>query len=176
MYEGGHRVPFLVRWPAVVKAGSSSAATICLNDFFATAADATGKLSNIPPDAAEDSFTLMPLLKGAAGFARAFTIHHSINGSFAIRQGRWKLALCPDSGGWSEPRPGRPEARGLPDVQLYDLAEDIGERRNVQAEHPDVVERLTKLLERYVAEGRSTPGAPQENEGKVEIRRRRAAG
>jgi len=93
-------------------------------------------------------------------------VHHSINGSFSIRQGHWKLELCPDSGGWSDPRPGNPNAKGkkkavpaaaLPPVQLYDLSTDIGETKNLQAEHPEIVERLSKLLEKYVAEGRSTP-------------------
>ena len=96
-------------------------------------------------------------------------MHHSSNGSFAIRQKNWKLELCPDSGGWSAPRPGSKEAQGLPPVQLYDLAHDIGERENVQDKHPEVVERLTKLLGKYVANGRSTPGAPQSNTGPVAI-------
>ena len=98
-------------------------------------------------------------------------MHHSINGSFSIRQGNWKLELCPDSGGWSAPTPGSAESKALPPVQLYDLSADIGERDNVQAEHPEVVLRLTRLLEKYVAEGRSTPGASQANTGDVQIRR-----
>ena len=96
-----------------------------------------------------------------------FRSHHSINGSFAIRQGNWKLELCADSGGWSAPKPGTPAAKNLPPVQLYDLAADIGETRNVQAEHPEIVARLRALLEKYAADGRSTPGAPQPNTGPV---------
>jgi len=104
---------------------------------------------------------------------REAIVHHSINGSFSIRQGNWKLELCPDSGGWSEPRPHNPNAKGknkakavvttLPPVQLYDLSTDIGETKNMQAEHPEIVARLSTLLESYVANGRSTPGAPQKN-------------
>jgi arylsulfatase A len=102
--------------------------------------------------------SLLPVLLGNARKPlREATVHHSVNGSFAIRQGQWKLALCADSGGWSAPRPGRPEAKGLPPVQLYHLGDDPSERHNLQHEHPEVVTRLGRLLERYVAEGRSTP-------------------
>jgi arylsulfatase A-like enzyme len=105
---------------------------------------------------------------------REATVHHSINGSFSVRKGKWKLEMCPGSGGWSSPRPGE-ECEGLPPIQLYDLDADIGERRNVQGEHPEVrnvqgehpevVEELRELLTRYVADGRSTPGERQENDG-----------
>jgi len=95
-------------------------------------------------------------------------VHHSINGSFAIREANWKLELCPGSGGWSAPRPNE-DTSHLPAIQLYDLASDIGEETNLQDKHPEVVARLTKLLEKYVAEGRSTPGAPQQNPAPVEI-------
>ncbi|HEX8200005.1 MAG TPA: arylsulfatase, partial [Isosphaeraceae bacterium] len=146
IYEGGHRIPLLARWPGRIRAGSTCADTICLTDLMATCAAILGV--ELPADAGEDSVNLLPDLLGTAeGPVREATVHHSIDGSFAIRQGRWKLALCPDSGGWSTPRPGRPEARGLPPVQLFDLDRDIGERHNVQAEHPEVVARLTRLLE-----------------------------
>src|SRR5262249_5208057 len=94
---------------------------------------------------------------------------HSANGSFAIRQGKWKLEFCPGSGGWSVPRPGLDGSDKLPLVQLYDLSGDISEKANLQAKHPDVVEKLTKLLEKYVVEGRSNPGKPQKNTGEVDI-------
>ena len=90
-------------------------------------------------------------------------VHHSINGSFAIREGKWKLCLCPGSGGWSAPRPLRDDASQLPLVQLFDLSADIGEQNNLQAQHPEVVKHLTEVLEKYVAQGRSTPGAAQRN-------------
>src|SRR6185369_1870200 len=77
--------------------------------------------------------------------------------------------LCPGSAGWSAPRPGRDEVSGLPVVQLFNLAEDPGEQHNIQAERPDIVQRLTKLLEKYVADGRSTPGAAQKNAVAVDI-------
>ena len=94
-------------------------------------------------------------------------MHHSINGSFAIRQGRWKLALCPGSGGWSEPKPQQARKQGLPLRQLFDLQADPGERDNVAAAHPEITVRLEALLTRYVEQGRSTPGTPQSNEGQT---------
>ncbi len=167
IYDGGHHVPYLVRWPARVKAGTRSDQIVCLNDFMATCAAIVG--AKLPDTAGEDSVSLLPAMEGRAEKPlREALVHHSINGSFAIRQGNWKLALCADSGGWSEPRPGKAPA-GSPAVQLYDLSADIGEKRNVQAEHPEIVARLTKLLEKYVADGRSTPGAPQQNTGAVDI-------
>lgn len=162
IFEGGHRVPFLVRWPAKIKSGSTTDQVTCLTDLFATCADIVQK--KLPDQVAEDSVSILPVLTGKAEKpVREAIVHHSINGSFSIRQGQWKLELCAGSGGWSQPQPNKPEEAKLPRVQLYDLSKDIGETRNLQAEHPEIVERLTKLLEKYGAEGRSTPGAPQQN-------------
>ncbi len=168
IFDGGHRIPFLVRWPGQVKPGTTSNQLICLTDLFATCAGILGQ--KLPDTAAEDSVSILPALTGkAVEPLREAVVHHSINGSFAIRQGQWKLELCADSGGWSDPKPGSPAAAKLPAIQLYDLAADIAEIHNVQAEHPEVVARLTKLLEKYVAEGRSTPGPAQGNTGAVNI-------
>jgi arylsulfatase A-like enzyme len=168
IFDGGHRVPFLVRWPARVKAGGKSDQLLCLTDFMATAAEIIG--AKLPANAAEDSVSFLPALLGTAKAPlREAVVHHSVNGSFAIRQGDWKLELCRDSGGWSEPRPGTPKAADLPPVQLFDLRKDIGEQTNLQAQHPEVVARLTKLLEQYVAEGRSTRGLPQQNAVDVKL-------
>ncbi|MEO8352389.1 MAG: sulfatase-like hydrolase/transferase [Chthoniobacteraceae bacterium] len=170
IFDGGHRVPFLVRWPAQVAAGTSSDQLICLTDLFATLADILDE--TLPDKVAEDSVSILPALEGRASKPlREAVVHHSIDGSFAIRQGQWKLELCPDSGGWSAPRPGSKAARELPPVQLYDLAADPGEQTNVQDQHPEIVSRLTRLLEVYVADGRSTPGAPQKNTTPVTIAR-----
>jgi arylsulfatase A len=166
LFEGGHRVPFLVRWPAQVKPGTTSSQLVCLNDLFRTCAEIVG--SKLPDNAGEDSYSLLSILRGEKSTStRQAIVHHSVNGSFAIREGKWKLCLCPDSGGWSEPRPGKGK-KGLPPVQLYDLESDIGETSNRQAEHPETVKRLQKLLESYVEQGRSTPGTRQANA--VEVR------
>jgi arylsulfatase A-like enzyme len=162
IFEGGHRVPFIARWPGRIKANSSSDQLICLSDLFATCAEILG--AKLPDNAAEDSVSILPIFEGRADKpVREAIVHHSINGSFSIRQTNWKLELCPDSGGWSAPRPNAPNVKSLPPIQLYDLSQDIGETKNLQAEHPEIVARLTELLEKYVREGRSTPGLPQPN-------------
>lgn len=172
IFEGGHRVPFLVRWPGKIKPDSVSEQTICLTDLLATCAGIVEK--PLPEDAGEDSYDLGKVLTGQESPAiREATVHHSVNGSFAIRQGKWKLCLCPDSGGWSSPRPGKDSSKDLPAVQLYDLQNDPGEKDNVQATNPTVVKRLTTLLEKYVAEGRSTPGKAQKNTTPVDIWRKK---
>lgn len=169
IFDGGHRIPFVVRWPGVVKSGSASDQLICLTDLFATSAAILDQ--KLPDNVAEDSVSILPVLKGTATEPiREAVVHHSMNGSFSIRQGKWKLNLCAGSGGWSTPIPGSPAEMKLPPVQLYDMSEDVGEAHNIEAQHPEIVERLTKLLEGYVERGRSTPGAPQENTGSVSLR------
>ncbi len=168
IFEGGHRVAFVARWPAAVKAGSTCGETICHTDLLATAAEITG--FDLPDNAAEDSVSIVPLLKHTTQEAvRDATVHHSVNGSFAIRQGKWKLILCPGSGGWSNPRPPQAKQQKLPSVQLYDLTADIAETKNLQGEQSEVVEQLTALLQHYVKLGRSTPGKPQPNVGTINI-------
>ncbi len=165
IYEGGHRIPLLVRWPDAIGGHGVCDQTVCLADLFATMAEVVGGI--LPDTAGEDSVSNLPLWRGEADHRslREATVHHSVNGSFSIRKGQWKLELCPDSGGWSFPVPGRDEVSGLPPMQLYDLAADISERRNVFDEHPQVVAELQALLTRYIREGRSTPGKPQPNTG-----------
>lgn len=168
IFDGGHRVPFLARWPGKITPGTKSAQIICLVDFLATCADITG--AKLPDNAGEDSVSLLPAFAGKAEKPlHEAVVHHSINGSFSIRQANWKLELCSGSGGWSAPRPNTPTARELPPVQLYDLSADLAEQKNVQAEHPEVVDRLTKLLEKFVTDGRSTPGAVQQNAVAIEL-------
>jgi arylsulfatase A-like enzyme len=170
IFDGGHRIPFIARWPAKVKAGSESDQLLCLTDLMATCADILNV--DLPATAAEDSVSILPALDGKADKPlRDAVVHHSINGSFAIRQGPWKLELCGDSGGWSAPRPGAPAAKGLPDTQLYNMESDVGETKNVAAEHPEIVVKLTDLMKKYIDDGRSTPGALQQNTVKVEIRK-----
>lgn len=95
---------------------------------------------------------------------REATVFHSVEGSFAIRKGDWKLILAKGSGGWSFPRPGDPAEENLPDFQLYNLASDPSETRNLQAEQSEKVEELRLLLTKYIQDGRSTARAPQVND------------
>jgi arylsulfatase A-like enzyme len=151
-----------------VKPGGTNAQLICHTDLMATCADILGAK---PPDhAAPDSVSILPALLGTDSTPlREAVVHHSVSGRFAIRQGPWKLEFCPGSGGWSSP--GDPQARqeGLPELQLYNLENDPGESHNLQANHPEVVERLTRLLEKYVADGRSTPGPRLANDRPTSI-------
>ncbi len=162
IYEGGHRIPLIIRWPNEIRPGSVSTETVCLCDFLATCADIMG--ADLPDNAGEDSVSNLPVWQGKSldKSLREATIHHSIDGSFSIRKGKWKLEMCAGSGGWSDPRPGK-ECEGLPPIQLYNLDADIGERENVYDDHPDVVEELKSLLTQYIKNGRSTTGARQPN-------------
>jgi len=171
LWEGGHRVPLLVRWPGRVQAGTTSDQLVGLVDMMATCAELVGL--ELPDNAAEDSFSFLPVLLGkASGPVRETLILHSVSGKFAIRQGPWKLLLTPGSGGWSRPSDAEARRQGLPEVQLYNLADDLAEQKNLQAEHPEMVQRLIQLLERQVAEGRTRPGLPQKNDVPVDIWKR----
>jgi arylsulfatase A-like enzyme len=167
IWDGGHRVPFLVSWPAMIQPGSHCDGLVCLTDAMATVADMLD--IEIPEAAAEDSFSFFPALLGKSGHARDHVIHHSNLGYFAIRHENWKLACCPGSGGWTSPKPNvefwkETQDSGKPMVQLYDMSRDIGEQSNLAAEYPDKVNDLRAMLERLIAQGRSTPGAPQSND------------
>ncbi len=167
IFEGGHRVPFLVRWPGKIEPGTKSDQMIGQFDLIATAAEIVG--GEIPDDAGEDSVSFLPALLGNKETIRTSLISQSINGSFAIRDGNWKLALCPGSGGWSNPRPGRVDLSQLPPVQLFDLSADPGEENNLAAAHPDRVTTMREALEKAVNEGRTTPGPKLENDVPVKI-------
>ena len=168
IWDGGHRIPFIARWPGKIKAGTKCAQLTCLTDLLATCADLVG--ARLPDNVGEDSVSMLPALLGTATAPlREAVVHHSIEGRFAIRQGPWKLELCAGSGGWSAPREAGARKQGLPRMQLYDMTQDISERHNQQADQPEVIAHLTKLLEQYVAEGRSTPGAPQPNAVPIDI-------
>ncbi|MBS1824597.1 MAG: arylsulfatase [Acidobacteria bacterium] len=148
-WEGGHRVPFLARWPGKIKAGGVSEAVVCLTDFMATCAEVVGQ--RLPADAGEDSFSLMPVFTGAKKEVRDHVVHHTLQGKFAIRMGEWKLIVERGSGGFSAPR----TVDGEPVGQLYNLRTDRAETKNVYAENPQVVARLRVKLEAVQRNGGS---------------------
>jgi arylsulfatase A len=145
IYEGGHREPLVARWPGKIKPGTVCDDTVCLNDLLATCAEIVGE--KLPDGAGEDSVSILSHLLGTAkGPVREATVHQSAAGDLAIRQGPWKLIFFKSG-----------------NRELYNLKDDLGETRDVLAANPDVVERLTKLMQQYIDNGRSTPGAPQKN-------------
>ena len=164
-YEGGHRVPFIVRWPGQIKPGTRSHETIVLTDIMATCADILG--TNLPATAAEDSVSLLPVLSGDTieRPLHELAIHHSGSGHFAVRKGQWKLLLCRGSGGWSPPREAEAAKKKLPMLQLYDLASDPRETENLHLKYPDKVTELANALAKAFRRGRTTPGPSQANQG-----------
>ncbi len=162
-WDGGHRVPYVVRWPGVIQPGRVSDELICHNNLLATCADILG--ATLPENAGVDSFSILPVLRGKETLAappHPFVIHHSIKGCFAIRRGDWKFIAAKGSGGWSKGDDGRPS-------QLYNMADDRKETNNLVAENPGMAADLTKLLETAVANGRTTPGPELKNDAHVVI-------
>jgi arylsulfatase A-like enzyme len=164
VWEGGHRVPFVIRWPGKVAAGSRCDQLVHQTDLMATIAAAIG--AKLPADAGEDSFDLTPLLKGGDQAVRTHAISHSAKGLPALRQGSWKIIFGRGSGGWT-----KGEAKPAAPAQLYNLATDLGETTNLHAKHPERVAELTALMEELVTKGRSTPGPAQKNDVPVQWRR-----
>ena len=164
-WEGGHRVPLIVRWPGVVEPGRETAQTVSLTDLMATVAEIIGR--ELPEDAGEDSVSLLPLLTGRQAESeplRTYTLQESIRG-FSVRFGPWKYLDHRGSGGNNYQVDGHWGAKGfaLPDSlpeapgQLYHLERDPGEQRNLYFEHPEIVERFKKELQRMKQTGRSIP-------------------
>jgi arylsulfatase A len=161
-WDGGHRVPYVVRWPKVIRPGRVSDELICHNNLMATCAEVLA--AKLPETAALDSFSILPVLKGEAlkEPTHPFVIHHSISGRFAIRKGDWKFIAAKGSGGWSKGSDGEAS-------QLYDMANDRKESKNLVAEKIETVTELTKLLESAIANGRTTLGTIQKNDAEVVI-------
>lgn len=165
LFDGGHRIPCILRWPEGTKPHEVRQ-MVCLTDFYATFAAINGY--KLMDSEGEDSYNLLPAIVSETEIdpIREATVHHSIDGQFTIRQGDWKLLLSASSGGWSAPTPTDTLALdSLPPIQLYNMKDDPSETTNVEAEHPEIVSRLRALMAKYVREGRSTPGAPQKNDG-----------
>jgi len=168
IWDGGNRIPFLVRWPGTIKANSHSGQIVCLSDLLATCAELLHV--KLPDNAGEDSVSLLPALLGIDKQPlHEAIVSHSNTGRFAIRKGDWKLELCPGSGGWGQPGDAAAIKEGLPSIQLYNMRDDVSEKANVEGKNAEVVANLLKLLRQYVADGRSTPGARQTNDVSVDI-------
>jgi len=159
VYEGGHHVPFLIKWPGVTKPGHVSDALVSQIDLFATFASALGFA--LPDDAAEDSHDLLPLLRGEVNSVRDSHVHNTYAKQYAIRHGDWLLVdaidgyVTPRNKAW-EKRHGYTADDSQP-VELYNLKKDIGQRDNVAADHPDVVAELQSRLAAIRKQGRSAP-------------------
>lgn len=161
IYEGGHRVPFLMRWPDRISEGSTIDVPVCQTDYLATIADIIGVA--LPDNAAEDSYSLLPYLNDQESIEqeRGPVIHHSVTGHFAIREGKWKLNMLRGSGGSLNPTFYKPKD-GEALYELYDLENDPGETTNLYFEYPEVVESLKHKITSTIENGRTTPGAPQD--------------
>ncbi len=159
-WEGGHRIPFLVRWPGVVPEGSVCRQLVHHADVMATLAEILE--FELPHSAGEDSYSFLPLLKGSREPIRTHAVSQSAQGMLTLREGSWKLLMGRGGGGpWSrfsaEPTSNEP-------AQLYDLSVDLGEQHNLYAKHPDRVERMVAALRELVERGRSTPGPRLKND------------
>ncbi len=168
IWDGGHRVPTIVRWPGHVQRGSVCNQLVSLTDFMATCAGILYK--KLPDNSAEDSYNILPYLLGnTKKSVRPAIVYASIDGNFSIQEGKWKLEFCSGSGGWGSPQNKEAYKEGLPMVQLYDMDADVSEKVNVEANHSDVVKRLTILMEAYLKNGRSTTGKPLKNDVSIDL-------
>ena len=166
IYEGGHRVPFVACWPNKVKPGSRTDQLVGQIDLLATVAEITE--AEVAEDGGEDSVSFLPVLLGtAAEPIRTSIVSQSIDGQFAIRDGQWKLCLCPGSGGWSAPRPGSSDMLKVPPLQLFNLADDPGEENNIQTQHPERVAKMKEMLSKLISNGRSTTGPQLSNDADI---------
>lgn len=162
-WEGGHRVPFITRWPGQIEAGSTSEELLSLTDIMATCASIVG--TKLPNDAAEDSFNMLPVLLGEQRNkpVREYLLQQTISLALSIREGRWKYLDHKGSGGNRYGDGTRLAPFALPDSdpeapgQLYDLMSDPGETVNLYSEVPEVTQRLKRKLDEFVTSGRSVP-------------------
>ncbi len=159
IYEGGHHVPFLVRWPGVVKPGRVSEALVSQVDLMATLASVVGY--ELPRDAAHDSHDMLPILRGESDSVRNHHVHNTREGSYAIRSEGW-LLVDDKTGYVSRVDPSWLRRHDYPEdddakVELYDLGNDPGQRHNLASTHPDVVERLREKLQTIQDQGHSAP-------------------
>jgi len=167
LYEGGHRVPCMVRWPGRIARQGSYDALAGMTDLFATCLAAAGV--DKPSAGGEDSVNLLPVLFGRVPSVRESYIMHSIDGFFTLRKGSMKYLACRGSGGWSEPTAKNEDYLRLPIEQLYDLNEDPKEQVNLVRQRPEVVVKLRAELESQILAGRTTPGPESKNDVPVKV-------
>ncbi|MDR3062334.1 MAG: arylsulfatase [Dysgonamonadaceae bacterium] len=163
IFDGGHRIPLIISWGDKYN-NRIEKGLISLTDFYATFAQMTGYK---PVDnEGEDSHSFWPVLSCEGKPSRTDVVHHSIDGSFSLREGDWKLIFCPGSGGWSYPSLPKDKdfIATLPGMQLYDIKKDPGETNNLINKYPATVEKLKRKMQDYILNGRSTPGRKQNNE------------
>ncbi len=158
-WEGGHRVPFIIRWPGVTKPDTRNDQLVHQADLLATFAEILE--AELPENAGEDSFSLVPLLKGGDQPVRDSSVSCSSSGVPSLRLGQWKYIAASGSGGWGK---GGDQSQPL---QLYDLADDLSESNNRAAAEPTRLAEMQASLEQLITNGRSTPGASQANDVKV---------
>ena len=160
-WEGGHRMPFIVRWPGRVKAGTVSEQTICFTDLLATFAEVCG--AKLPDDAGPDSFSFLPVLLGNQPANKPIrgpiVMQAGSTDAMMIRSGDWKLINQLGSGGFTKPNKIKPGPND-PAGQLYNLAEDRAETTNLYAKRPEIVARLTAEMNKIVTEKQSRVPAP----------------
>ena len=164
-WEGGHRTPFIVRWPAVVSAGQVCAQLVHHADVMATVAEALA--ITLPGTAGEDSFSLMPLLRGGKEPVRTHAISAGMHGVPGLRVGTWKLIPGQANSSFNSNKASADKEQV--GIKLFDLATDLGETTNLAEREPQRVRDMQLLLERLIADGRSTPGPAARND--VDVRR-----
>ena len=167
LYEGGHRVPCIVRWPGRIARQGSSDALAGMTDLYATCLAAAGVEQ--PAVGGEDSVNLLPVLFGRVKTVRESYIMHSINGFFSIRKGPMKYLVCRGSGGWSEPNAKTEDYLRLPIEQLFNLDADPKEQSNLVRQRPEDLKKLRAELESQILAGRTTPGPESKNDVPVKV-------
>jgi len=148
-FEGGHRMPFILRWPGVVCPDSVCPQLVIQTDIMATLAQIWG--AKLPDNAGEDSFSFLPLLNGSDQPVREYGVSTAASGVPGLRKGPWKLIFQADR-------------TAKTNVVLYNLDEDIGEKRNRAAENPQLVSEMSAVMQKFIADGRSTSGSVQKND------------
>ncbi len=165
IWEGGHREPTIISYPREIEGGTETEQMTSHSDIYRTLANLLG--AEVPEDAAEDSYSLIPVLKGERKSVREDIVHSSGNGGFSIRRGYWKLNLVAEGGGFDASYSLKDETKEdthFRPCELFDLRDDISETENIIDKHPEVVKELKDALTEYIKRGRSTEGAAQKNQ------------